>query len=48
VEAQDPEKALSLTIHLASQAIPKRFGFDRINDIQVLTPMQKGVLGCRN
>ena len=48
VEAQDPEKALSLAIHLASEAIPSRFGFDRINDIQVLTPMQKGILGCRN
>jgi exodeoxyribonuclease V alpha subunit len=48
VEAQDPEKALSLTIHLACEAIPSRFGFDRVNDIQVLTPMQKGVLGCRN
>jgi exodeoxyribonuclease V alpha subunit len=48
VEAQDPEKALALTIHLACEAIPNRFGFDRINDIQILTPMQKGVLGCRN
>ena len=46
-EAQDPEKALALTIHLASEAIPSRFGFDR-SDIQVLTPMQRGVLGCRN
>jgi exodeoxyribonuclease V alpha subunit len=48
VEAQDPEKALSLTIHLVSETIPSRFGFDRVNDIQVLTPMQRGVLGCRN
>jgi exodeoxyribonuclease V alpha subunit len=48
VEAQDPEKALALTIHLACEAIPSRFGFDRVNDIQILTPMQKSILGCRN
>jgi exodeoxyribonuclease V alpha subunit len=47
-EAQDPEKALALTIRLAGEAIPNRFGFDRLSDIQVLTPMQRGVLGCRN
>ncbi len=27
--------------------IPERFGFDRLNDIQVLTPMNKGPLGTR-
>lgn len=48
IEADDPDKAVALAIQLAAEAIPKRFGLDRINDIQVLTPMQKGSLGCRN
>ncbi len=48
VEAEDPEKALPLIIRLACEAIPDRFGFDRFDDIQVLTPMQKGILGARN
>lgn len=48
VEADDPEKRLALTVRLASEAIPERFGFDRFDDIQVLTPTQKGILGCRN
>jgi len=26
----------------------QKFGFDRVDDIQVLSPMQRGVLGCRN
>lgn len=42
------EQRVGLIIQLAAEAIPKRFGFDRISDIQVLTPMQKGSLGCRN
>ncbi len=48
IEADDPDKAVGLIIQLAAEAVPKRFGFDRVNDIQVLTPMQKGSLGCRN
>jgi len=27
---------------------PKRFGFDPINDIQVLTPMNRSGLGARS
>ena len=30
---------------LVSERIPKRFGLDPLNDIQVLTPMHKGVVG---
>jgi len=48
VHAEEPEKAVSLVIDLTCKAIPGRFGFDRFYDIQVLTPMQRGLLGCRN
>ena len=48
IEADDPEKAVSLVMRLTCESIPQRFGFDRVNDIQVLTPMQRGVLGARN
>ena len=47
IEAQDPEKAVDLIRRLVSEAIPARFGFDKFNDIQVLTPMQRGTLGSR-
>ena len=48
IEAEEPEKAASLIVKLTSESIPKRFGFDRFNDIQILTPMQRGLLGARN
>lgn len=48
IEANEPEKALSLVLRLACESIPDRFGFDRLEEIQVLTPMQRGVLGSRN
>jgi exodeoxyribonuclease V alpha subunit len=48
IEAEDPEKAVALIVKLTSRSIPARFGFDRFDDIQVLTPMQRGLLGARN
>jgi exodeoxyribonuclease V alpha subunit len=48
VEADDPEKALALVGKMVKQSIPKKFGFNAMDDIQILTPMQKGELGARN
>ncbi len=48
VEAEEPEKALALVGKLVKQHIPKRFGFNPMEEIQILTPMQKGELGARN
>jgi exodeoxyribonuclease V alpha subunit len=48
VEADDPEKALALVGKMVKQSIPKKFRFDPMEDIQILTPMQKGDLGARN
>ncbi len=48
VERDDPEDALKTILELASERIPKRFGFDPVDDIQVLTPMHKGSVGAGN
>ena len=48
IEQEDPEKALEMIINLVGQRIPKRFGFDPVNDIQVLTPMHRGSVGAGN
>lgn len=48
VEAQDPEKACRMVVRLVTESIPKRFGFKPREEIQVLTPMQRGELGARN
>jgi exodeoxyribonuclease V alpha subunit len=48
VEADDPEKALALVGKMVKQSIPKKFHFNPMEEIQILTPMQKGELGARN
>jgi exodeoxyribonuclease V alpha subunit len=48
VEADDPEKALALVGRMIKQSIPKKFHFNPMEEIQILTPMQKGELGARN
>jgi exodeoxyribonuclease V alpha subunit len=48
VEVADPDKAVDMLRRMMCEHIPQKFGFDRIDDIQVLSPMQRGVLGCRN
>jgi len=48
IEQSDPVKVASAIVELCSKTIPERFGFDPVNDIQVLTPMHKGVIGTTN
>ncbi len=48
IEAQEPEAIQDLIVRLVKERIPKRFGFDPITDIQVLTPMKRSILGARN
>ncbi len=47
VEADDPEQAANLIGRMVSDSLPRRLGFDPYDDIQVLTPMQRGNLGAR-
>jgi len=48
VHAEDPPEALDRLVQVVTERIPQRFGFNPINDIQVLTPMNRGDLGARN
>ncbi len=48
IERADPEKMLATLEELVAVRIPKRYGFDPVDGIQVLTPMHKGVLGVSN
>jgi exodeoxyribonuclease V alpha subunit len=48
IEKDDPDEALQVVLDLVNERIPKRFGFDRFEDIQVLTPMHKGSVGAGN
>ncbi len=48
IEQEEPEKVLEMIIDLVNKRIPKRFGFDSVNEIQVLTPMHRGIAGAGN
>jgi exodeoxyribonuclease V alpha subunit len=48
IQEEDPEKVLNRVITLCAERIPQRFRFHPIKDIQVLTPMHKGIIGATN
>ena len=48
IEQEDPEQVLRIILELTKERIPKRFGFNASDDIQVLTPMHKGMVGAGN
>ena len=48
VEIADPEEGVPKIIEMITERMPRRFGLDPMKDIQVLCPMNRGVLGARN
>ncbi len=48
VEAHEPEDAVIKINEIVKNRLPKRFGFDPIQDIQVLCPMNRGGIGARS
>ncbi len=45
VEQEEPQDVLRVILELVKERIPRRFGFDPVEEIQVLTPMHRGVVG---
>lgn len=48
IEREDPEQALATLKEIVLHRIPRSFGLDPVKDVQVLTPMRKGLLGTIN
>lgn len=48
ISQEDSEKVLEIILRLVGERIPAKFGFDPMEDIQVLTPMHKGIVGAGN
>lgn len=48
IEREEPDRALATIEELVSKRIPERFGFDAVAEIQVLTPMHRGLVGAGN
>jgi exodeoxyribonuclease V alpha subunit len=47
-ERKEPEEILETVLQLVTQRIPEGFGFDPFEQIQVLSPMNRGPLGTDN
>ncbi|MDF2550495.1 MAG: recD [Chlamydiales bacterium] len=48
IQQEDPQYVLKEVISLVSQRLPRKFRFNPIQDIQVLAPMKKGIIGTAN
>ena len=48
LEQQNQNKVVSTIVELCTRTIPERFDFDPMHEVQVLTPMHKGVIGTTN
>jgi len=45
LEQNSPERLVATVIELCCRSIPNHFNLDPVDDIQVITPMHKGVIG---
>ena len=48
IEKDDPEAALKTIIEVTSKRIPARFKLNPMHDVQIITPMHKGLVGTEN
>ena len=48
IQKEDPEAVLDILLRLVGERVPRRFGYDPVDDVQVLTPMHKGLIGAGN
>jgi exodeoxyribonuclease V alpha subunit len=48
LEEADPQKALDLLLEVVTQRLPSKYGLDPVKEIQVLSPMHRGVLGTEH
>ncbi len=48
IEEAEAEECADRIVELCRERIPERFGFDPIEEIQVISPMQRGVLGVQS
>lgn len=46
IKADDPATARARIIELVTRRLPDAFGFDPFEDLQILSPMHRGAVGC--
>jgi exodeoxyribonuclease V alpha subunit len=47
LEANEPEEALNLIVDLTTRRLPQKLGLNPLNDIQILSPMARGMVEAR-
>jgi exodeoxyribonuclease V alpha subunit len=48
INREDPQEALNTIVQVCTERIPRRFGLDPMEDVQVLSPMHRGEIGSQN
>lgn len=48
ITQNDPESCLETIVDLVARRLPGKYGFNPLSDIQVLSPMHKGILGTES
>ncbi len=48
IRCEDPNECVKRAIEFMTTRIPRKFGMDPLQDVQVLSPMRRGVLGTEN
>ncbi len=48
IRCDDPNECVKRAIEFMTTRIPRKFGMDPLQDVQVLSPMRRGVLGTEN
>ena len=48
VRCEDPQTCVKRAIEFMSERIPRKFGMNPLEDVQILTPMRRNVLGTDN
>lgn len=47
INTEEPRAARDRILEMVTERIPKAFGYDPLEDVQILSPMHKGDVGCR-
>ncbi len=48
IEKEDPQQIMEFIPTLVKKRLPKKYALDSFDDIQVLSPMNRGIIGTRN
>ncbi|RAL20409.1 ATP-dependent RecD-like DNA helicase [Lujinxingia litoralis] len=46
INAEDPKQAHARIVELVTERMPRAFGLDPLQDVQILAPMHRGEVGC--